>query len=451
MLPIIGGIGALLFVVAVVIFTAIAYRRVVPTNMVHIVQYASKQIAYGKDEAGGNVYYAWPLWIPKFGVNVSSFPVSIFDINLEQYEAYDKGRLPFAVYVKAFFRISDPLAASQRVANFSQLQEQLQGVLQGAVRRILATNELEHIMQDRSSLGAQFTEEVDHQLQEWGVRSVKSIEFMDIHDSANSSVIKNIMAKEQSRIEKESRMAVAVNRQAAQTAEVIAQRDIELSQQDAKEQVGLRTATQAKNVGIADQRSQQEIQAEAKNTETAKMDVLQVSEVRKADIKRQIKVVDADAEKTATITRAEAEKAQKIQIADGDLATTLKRAEGITAEGQAKATAEAAFLMAPVTAQTTLAKEIGENAGYQQYLITIRQVEAQQAVGVEYAKNLSNADIKIIANSGDVSTGIASVGNIFSAKGGTQIGAMVSAMAQNPDVSAVAKAISDMNLGGGKK
>jgi hypothetical protein len=58
--------------------------------------------------------------------------------------------------------------------------------------------------------------------------------------------------------------------------------------------------------------------------------------------------------------------------------------------------------MAPVEAQIVLAKEIGENQSYQQYLITIRQVEANQAIGVEQARALDKADIKVIANSGTV-------------------------------------------------
>jgi flotillin len=58
--------------------------------------------------------------------------------------------------------------------------------------------------------------------------------------------------------------------------------------------------------------------------------------------------------------------------------------------------------MAPVDTQITLVKEIGENDGYQTYLITVKQVEASQAVGIELAKAMGNADIEIIANSGDV-------------------------------------------------
>ena len=122
---------------------AIMYRRVVPTNMVHIVQMKKKTVAYGRGKDVGNVYYAWPAWIPVIGVTVTAFPESIFDVRLGNYDAYDQTRLPFMVDVTAFFRVEEAETVAQRVSSFSELTDQLQNVLQGAVRRILATNSLE--------------------------------------------------------------------------------------------------------------------------------------------------------------------------------------------------------------------------------------------------------------------------------------------------------------------
>lgn len=68
------------------------------------------------------------------------------------------------------------------------------------------------------------------------------------------------------------------------------------------------------------------------------------------------------------------------------------------------------------------AKEIGNNEGYQKYLITIEQVKATQAVGIEQAKALSEADLKIIANAGNVENGMKSLMDIFSSNGGTHMG-----------------------------
>ena len=83
-----------------------------------------------------------------------------------------------------------------------------------------------------------------------------------------------------------------------------------------------------------------------------------------------------------------------------------------------------------VQPQILLAKEIGENKGYQSYLIEIKRVEASQAVGEKQAENLSNAQIKIVANAGDnIQGGVNSVMDLFTAKGGQSVGAMLEAFA----------------------
>lgn len=430
---IIASVIAVASIFAISIFLAFIWRRVVPTNMVHIVQSAKKSISYGPSQDAGNTYYEFPAWLPIVGVTVSKFPESVFDISLKDYEAYDVGRLPFVVDVRAFFRISDSQIAARRVANFPELQGQLLGVLQGAVRRVLATNTLEHTMQDRSTLGEQFTQEVDHGLKEWGVQTVKMIEFMDIRDHSGSQVIQNMMAKEKSRIESESRIAVAANLQEAETREIEAQRQVAISRTEAEQQIGIREAEKEKIVGIAQEKSEQEVQAEAKTTAERQMEVQKVQSVKTAEIEREVAVVKAEQDQRVKIVSAEAEREAAIKIAEGQLQATLKNAEGIQAEGIAKGEAEKAILLAPVNAQMTLAKEIGENQNYQDYLIKIRNVEATEAVGKEMAGAIKAADLKIIANGGDVQSGISNLAGVFSPAGGTSLAGMLTALSQTDE------------------
>lgn len=418
-------------------YIALHWRRVVPTNMVHIVQTATKSISYGPGKPAGNTYYEFPAWMPVIGVLVSKFPESVFSINLMGYESYDVGRLPFVIDVTAFYRISDSQMAANRVASFQELQGQLERVLQGSCRRILATNTLEHIMQARSELAKEFTTEVDHQLKEWGVATVKMIEFMDIRDHNGAQVIANMMAKEKSRIEKESRVAVAANMQEAETKEIEAKRQVALSKTEAEQQVGIREAEREQTVGIAREKANQQVQSEAKTTAEKLMEVRKVQEVKQAEITREVQNVQADMARNVQVVKAEADKQSAIHVAEGNLQSTLKNAEGVEALGAAKASAEAALLLAPVTAQLTLAKEIGENEGYQNYLVNIRKVESAQAVGIEMAQAMKEADMKIIANAGDVQSGLGSLTDVFTPKGGTSIAGMLSAMAQTEEGKAV--------------
>lgn len=438
-LPIVAGIISVMG-----LLVAVMLRRVVPTNMVHIVQTTKRSTPYGRGKAAGNTYYAFPSWVPKFGITVTEFPESIFQIPLADYEAYDQARLPFVVDVTAFFRINEAEVAAQRVPTFKELQHDLRAVLQGAVRRVLATNSLEDIMQSRSELGEQFTKEVEEQIAEWGVLPVKTIEFMDLRDASGSQVIANVMAKEKSRIEKESRVAVAENHRLAELAEIDARRTVDVQRQDAEQQVGQRTAEKDKAVGIAKEQAQQEIKTAAKTTAERDMDLKKVQDVRTADIEREVAevqaqqhkavaVVNAQAQKEVQVVGAEAEREATTTRAEGELNAALKEAQGIQARGEATAAAEKASLMAPVEAQIRLATEIGSNPNYQQYLVTIRQVEAGQVVGVEMAKAMQTADMKVIANGGDIQQGIGKLGDMFSTNGGTKLSGMLAALGQTDE------------------
>lgn len=430
-------------IVAFLLLAAVLLRRVVATNEVHIVQSSKKTTSYGKDTTHGNTYYEWPSWVPVFGITKIILPVSVFDLDLVSYEAYDKGRLPFVVDVKAFFRIADSNMAAQRVASFSELHNQLKAIVQGAVRTILASSDIEEIMQGRSTFGEQFTKEVSCQLKAWGVETVKNIELMDIRDGNGSKVIHNIMEKKKSHIEMESRTEVAKNHKMAQIAEIDAQREVELQNQEAEQQVGLRKVDVQQKIQIATQTSIQLVKEEEKLTKEKEMQVIKVGQIRKAEIDKESAIITADQEKAITIIEADAKLSARTKEAEGLLAYQTREAEGVKLIGEAKADAEKAMLLAPVDSQIKLAQEIGGNKEYQQYLITIEQIKANQAVGIEQAKALAVADIKVIASAGTTSSGIKSVMDVFSANGGTQIGALLEGLANTE----TGKAIVDRIVG----
>jgi flotillin len=317
------------------------------------------------------------------------------------------------------------------VFSFQELNQQLTSILQGAARTILASKTIEEIMQGRSEFGDAFTKEVNEQLKAWGVTTVKNIELMDIRDSRESQVIQNIMDKKKSEIEKESRIVVAANKKAAQNAEIDAQREVEINKQLAAEQVGIKTAEKDKAVGIANEKAQQDIKQQQKVTAEKSMEVARVENVKAAEIAKDVNIVQAEERKQTDVISAEGQKQKTTLIAEGNLEAQKREAEGLLVNGQAKAEAEKLLQLAPVEAQIVLAKEIGENQSYQQYLITIRQVEANQAIGVEQARALDKADIKVIANSGSVTGGISSLGELFTSQGGSNVGAALEGLAQS--------------------
>ena len=70
-------------------------------------------------------------------------------------------------------------------------------------------------------------------------------------------------------------------------------------------------------------------------------------------------------------------------------------------------------------------------------MIRVKNIEASQAVGIEMASAMKAADLKIIANSGDVQSGIGNLADIFTPKGGTSIGGMLTALSQTAEGSAL--------------
>ena len=225
-----------------------------------------------------------------------------------------------------------------------------------------------------------------------------------------------------------------MNQQTADTAEIEAARTAASHKAAADEAVGIRNAQKTQMGGIQGQKALQAIKDEEKTTAEKDMAVKQVNFVRQAEIDRNVQVVNADRDKQVAlvaadrdrqvvVTKADGQKQQVTTVAEGDLAAAKLMAQGIQAKGEAEGKAETARQMATVNPQITLAKEIGENEGYQTYLIRVKQVEATRDVGIAQAGALEKANVKIISQTGTPAEGLNAVGELFSVKGGQAIGA----------------------------
>jgi flotillin len=441
-----------------IVFWVLTLRRVVPPNVVHIVQRGSKTVSYGVGY-GSNVYYKWPAFIPILGILVRELPVSNFDIDLVNYSAYDKDRVPFKVDVKSFFFIEDTNVAAQKVESFEELKNHLTNIVQGSVRSILAKSKLEDIMEERPKFGEAFTQSVLDDLKNWGVKAIKNIELMDVRDAENSNVIKQIMAKRMSAIETESRVEVAKNNKIAVQEELEANKEIDVkkaetqrisgeAQAQSQQAIEIAKAKSQQASGIAKQESISEIAKAEKETEVQKMEVLKVNEIRTAEIEKEKALIVAEKQKQQEIIKAQADGNRMEIHAAAELEAQKKKAEAIKTLGQseaeiiiAKGTSEAEskklMELARVTAEVTLAKEIGQNESYQSYLIEQSKVEVSKVVGVaqyeSLAKALQNADLKLLVNSGDVQSGLGKLTDLFTSKGGSQITGLFEALSQTEE------------------
>lgn len=416
-----------------IVLVSMLFRVVVSTNEVHIIQRNKTSVSYGKDQ-GANVYYNRPSRMPFIGITKIVLPVSNFDISLEWYEAYDKHKVPFEVDVVGFFRISDPVKAAQRISSYEDLKLQLANVVNGSIRKVLSGHEIIDIMESRNTISNEFTEEVEPQLANWWVESVKNVELMDLKDSQshNSEVISNIMIRKTSEIERESRIEVANNQRDAKLTEIAAERQTNLERQEAEKQIGEKEAQKEQAIWLAQEKSKQQVQVEAKVTREKDMEVLKVEEVKRAEIEKEkaiieankakeMKVIEADAQLVYVTKEAEGKRTQMEQEAEGKLIQMNKNAEGIKSEGEANAESKKLLELALIAGQIALADKIQNSPEYIQYLATIRTIEGGEKVGIAKAEALKSADLKVIANSWDVSWGVTNLMDLFSSKGGTAL------------------------------
>ena len=465
------GVYSVLGIVAILLLRWILKMRViVPTNVVHIVQRGKNTVSYGVGKES-NVYYAFPKWMPKIGVEVRELPVSNFDIELESYSAYDKDRVPFIVDIKAFFAISDTNKAAEKVSSFQELKAQLKNIVEGTVRSILAKSKLEEIMEERSIFGERFTENVKEDLKNWGVEPIKSIELMDVRDGSGSQVIAQIMAKRMSAIEMESRVEVANNKKMAEQAELDAIKEVSVKKAEtdkiagealarSEQAIGIAKAEALKKSGIAEQEAISEIAKSEQETAKEKMEVQKINEVKQAEIDKERAIINAKEKQRRIEIETDANK-YKIEVdANANLVSKQKEAEGIEMVGNAEATvikakglseadAKKASELASVVAQTELAAKIGENEGYQNYLIKVKEVEVGQVVGIEQyramAQALSKADLKLLVNSGDVNSGLSKFSDILTSKGASQLNNIIETLKQTKEGEGILSLLNGLN------
>lgn len=81
--------------------------------------------------------------------------------------------------------------------------------------------------------------------------------------------------------------------------------------------------------------------------------------------------------------------------------------------------------VALVAGAIELAEKIASNPDYMGYLQNIEAIKASQVVGTAKAEALKDADLKILANGGSVDSGMTSLLDVFSGKGGTAMASML--------------------------
>ena len=447
-------IGIFGIVVAVtIIYIITQLRKVVPTNEAHVVQKGSSSTAYGKGFKWGNVYLNWAPWVPVWWISVQKLPLSIFDLQLNDYKAYDSWKVPFQVDITAFFEIKDPETAAQKVESISELRNQLNETLKWVVRKVLASKDIVDIMESRTEIKDEFYEQVFGAVKSWGIM-LQNVEFMDIRDADGSQVVTNIMMKKRSQIESESQIEVAENQKKAiiekenkdaearsaaaaakSRADIIAsdaQRDAELKVIENEKLTQNQEIDKERILAVQKEEAKQKLYEAEKLTKEKELAVKQVEEEKNAEIAKSIELIKADEQKQKVIIDAQADK-EKVELAATadkikvELAATAEKTK-IESIGIARAKELDYIGTAEAKNKTQMAEAL--NAFSQESIDFMKKqldVNLSEIVDLEKAKALSKADIKVISTWKNWGEWVKSFMDLFSANGGSNIGAMVEA------------------------
>lgn len=396
---------------------------------------------------------AWPSWVPIVWISIQKLPLSVFDLQLNWYKAYDSWKVPFIVDVTAFFSIEDPELAAQKIFTMAELKDQLNETLKWVVRKVLASKDIIEIMESRKEIKDEFYAEVLTAVKNWWVTS-KNVEFMDIRDPDDwsSQVIWNIMMKKRSQIEAESQIEVAENQKRsmierenkeaearAKAAEAKARADIMASdalRESELKRIENEKLTQNQDIEkdriLAIQRevAKQNLYESEKETKAKFLEIKQLEEEKNAEISKNIELIKADEQKQKSVIDAEAEKETITLRAQVEKTEVELKAQAeknrIESIWLAKAKEIDFIGSAEAKNKMEMAKALNEfTEAALKFMEKELEVRLSEIVDLEKAKALAKADVKVISTWPNWWEGLNNFMDLFSAKWGANIWAMV--------------------------
>ena len=399
-----------IIIAVIAILLAFKWYQVVPANNAHVVVRRSGVSVYssvaGQATSGKAAYFKIPKSVPYFGVRVHAMPLSMLEINVTDFLAFDRDRVRFECDIVAYMVVEDPLKAAKRFPfGLNELKDQVFKIIKATTRDTTTKLTIREIINDRPAIARRVNEYLEPEVVKWGMQ-LQALELVNLQDpkDGSSTAIHDISSIAEVQINSEARQ---------KNAEQVKQ--ARLKEAEAEQAAATRELERDEMVGIRAQKRDQLIAAEQREAQEEKMKVIRVEQVRQAEITRDAAIEQAEGDKQAVIRRRSGE------------------AEGVRAVGYADADAKSKLADA--------LKKINEAA------LDVRRIEKDEKIGVTAAEALKNADIKFI-NAGKPN----SLLDLFTPSGGASIGGMIAGVeATNPEAYADIMSFVAKRLGDGKE
>ena len=378
-------IGAIALVIATL--CAFSWYRIVDPSEAHlVVTTKGKFVVSPDDKVATNkrkTYFAIPSIIPFFGRAIRRMDVTIKELVVNQ-ETYEINQARYNVKSSTKYRIVDVQTAAETFINDVSLKEQLTEIVRASVRAVTVKYDVVDARASKQKMSEEIQLEMQDDLAKWGLKLI-SFQLVDFQDTPDSSIISDISKRREVEIESTTR---------EQNAEKLKQ--ARMKEAEAEEKARQREIEKDKVIGEQEQLKTQKIAEMQKEAEEKRFKVVQTQTIRQAEIDKEKAIIEANQKKETEIILKE----QKLLEGQGDRAKAEEKAKGDAAPIREKGIAEAE---AKNKLQEALNK-FGDAAI--RALVAEKVVDMQKTVGVETAKALREADVKVFSGgSGENSQG----------------------------------------------
>jgi flotillin len=379
----------IIITVLTIIVTAVLYTIVPADKADVVIQRGRRRIFsshpdYQEKDNKKAAYFKVPSWVPGAGMVVHRMPLKILSIPIPDFLAFDKDRARFVCDIVAYAIVKDPVTAAMRFPEtLKELSEDISKVVVATTRDSTTKKPVREIINDREGIIQTINKPLSDALLNWGLE-LRDIELIDFKDPSEPiyegekppQVIKDISSIIEVQINSEARQKNAEQLKIAR-----------LKEAEAEEIAKMREIKRDEEIGKRDKKRDQEIAKEAKKAMEETLEVRKVEQVKSQQIEKERAVVEANQKKDVELVI----KTQKQLTGEGDRLMKEEQAKGEAAFIREKGYADAD---AKQKLQDALNK-FGENAI--RALIAEIMVEKDRQIGVETAKALKEADLKVFS------------------------------------------------------
>lgn len=366
--------------IGIIIGLISTYRIVPPTEADLVTTQRGRFVASSDDslEIDGRptrkAYFAIPSWIPFVGTQIRRMNVTIKELTVSQ-ETFEKNQARFVVETSTKYRVKDIRTAAETFSDDQEVEEQLKGVIAASVRDVTSKVDVIEARSNKQAMEDSIKKVMANTLGAWGLELV-NFQVVDLKDTTESKIISNISLRREKEIESDTRQ---------QNAERI--RLARVKEAEAEENARQREIEKDQRISEQEQMRDAAVSLQEKKAQEQAYEVIRVQTIQQANIDKERAIVLAN----QNVQTEEINKRRKQLEGEGDRLKQEEQAKGLAApireqglaNAEAKEKLQAALNKFTPNAINALTAEL--------------VVAANKDIGVETARSLGRADVKVFA------------------------------------------------------